>query len=72
MEKVLEGDVQIRNFSFGKSIDDAPNPLVKISEVGLIGLPLGERDASAIREVYADETTLVEQSSWNIPLNAVW
>ena len=67
----MERDVQIHNFAFAKSSGKAPNPRLKLSGVGLLGLPLSERDAGAIREVFADKTMPGEQSSWDIPSEAV-
>lgn len=36
-------------FSFGCAYAQAPNPILDITEVGVIGLPLSKRDAEAIK-----------------------
>lgn len=36
-------------FSFSESYADAPNPVLKLSDLGVVGLPLSLRDAEAIK-----------------------
>lgn len=36
-------------FSFSRSYPDAPNPGLKLADLGLVGLPLSARDADAIK-----------------------
>ena len=36
-------------FSFNKSFPDAPNPALKLADLGIVGLPLSIRDAEAIK-----------------------
>ncbi|EJD55226.1 hypothetical protein AURDEDRAFT_140854, partial [Auricularia subglabra TFB-10046 SS5] len=36
------------SFYFSRTYDDAPNPILRLAELDLIGLPLSQRDAAAI------------------------
>lgn len=37
------------SFSFHKTFEDAPNPVLSIAKLGTVGLPLSARDAAAIK-----------------------
>lgn len=50
MAAVLEGDVDFKGaFSFHRTYPDAPNPGFQLSNLGTVGLPLGLRDAEALK-----------------------
>lgn len=58
LEKQLERAVKkisahSGSFAFGEVLPAAPNPGLEISSLGIIGLPLGVRDAEAIKNVAA-------------------
>lgn len=36
-------------FSFERTFEEAPNPALRLENLGVIGLPLSERDADAIK-----------------------
>lgn len=52
IEKALDSknSGQTGSFSFRKGYPEAPNPILEISEVGAVGLPLSKRDADAIKQ----------------------
>ena len=39
----------LSTFSFKDTTDDAPNPVLHVAQLGIVGLPLSERDAAAIK-----------------------
>lgn len=51
MEEALDrDDINFKgDFSFKKTYEDAPNPTLSLSGMGLVGLPLSVRDAEAIK-----------------------
>ncbi|KAJ3785982.1 hypothetical protein GGU10DRAFT_268129 [Lentinula aff. detonsa] len=49
LEKVLEGDFNFKgSYAHSSLFSDAPNPVLNVTGVGLIGLPLSPRDAQLI------------------------
>ncbi|KDQ61180.1 hypothetical protein JAAARDRAFT_191287 [Jaapia argillacea MUCL 33604] len=50
LEEALEGSLEFKgSFSFDRSYPDAPNPLLRLADLGNIGLPLSEREAQVIK-----------------------
>lgn len=50
MERALYTELgTIGSFSVCKTYDDAPNPSLRIQDVGIVGVPLSTRDAEAIK-----------------------
>lgn len=39
------------DFAFASKLEDAPNPGLQVAPLGLIGLPLSERDARSIKDI---------------------
>ena|ERR1700689_4789964 len=49
LENALQGDFDFKgNYAFATSLPQAPNPGLHIEGLGIIGLPLSERDAKLI------------------------
>ena len=80
LKDVLTMDFAFKdNFAFERKLPDAPNPGLQIAPLGLIGLPLSERDAQSIKNILSssppdtyglDDTPL--HHTWVIePANAV-
>ncbi|KDQ61218.1 glycosyltransferase family 8 protein [Jaapia argillacea MUCL 33604] len=50
LETALDGCSEFQgSFYFHKSYSDAPNPLLRVADLGTIGLPLSEREACVLR-----------------------
>lgn len=49
------------SFACSKSYTDAPNPILNLSNLGTIGLPLGTRDAESIKSVAHQMPFAVEE-----------
>ena len=81
METALTKELEFTgSFSYKQDFSRAPNPSVTIEELGLIGLPLSERDAQAIKSIAEQapfgmgERTIVDKEvrdTWEIDASKV-
>ncbi|TCD68474.1 hypothetical protein EIP91_010649 [Steccherinum ochraceum] len=73
VREVLASDWNFHGtFAFSKSFTDAPNPILRLKPVGVIGLPLSERDAEVLKSAGSSlppgfQANGSKASIWHLP-----
>lgn len=75
MATVLDGDTVWQSntsFSYDKTYKTATNPILKLEDIGMIGLPLSERDALVIKDHANQAAFGVGQRKGRKPASDTW